>query len=94
MRTIIFKKMMPLAVFVLGISGAFLTTSMQSGAKVDDLAPVIGFVALPGNPCAIPVACDEDGDQVCRLFYPNGPQARQLNDEGTTCTEPLFRPGS
>ncbi|KFF16529.1 DUF6520 family protein [Flavobacterium hydatis] len=94
MKAIILKKMMPAAVFVLAISGAFLTMSMQSEAKVNDLAPVIGFVALPGNPCAIPVACDDTGGQVCRLFYPNGPQARELNDEGTTCSEPLFRPGS
>jgi hypothetical protein len=92
MKSIILKKMMPIGVFVLGISGAFLTTSMQNADKADDLTPTPGFVAIAGNPCAIQVSCDDDGTQVCRLFYPTGPAAQGLNDEGTTCSKPLFRP--
>ncbi|KFF17771.1 DUF6520 family protein [Flavobacterium hydatis] len=93
MKAIILKKMMPAAVFVLAISGAFLTTSMQSDAKItDDPDPITGFVAIPEDPCGMEVDCVDEGDELCRLFYDNGPQAYGLNEGETSCPITLFRP--
>ncbi|WP_404827644.1 DUF6520 family protein [Flavobacterium shii] len=81
---------MPVAVFVLAISGAFLTTSMQSEAKVDD-DPILGYVTVPGAPCSIEVECSTDQGDACRLFDDEGPQAF-AKDSPTTCTEVVYRP--
>jgi hypothetical protein len=93
MKAIILKKMMPAAVFVLGISGALLTTSMQSDAKIDDVNPIMGFVNLSEQqPCAIQVPCDDQGNVLCRA-YPGGPQAFGISSTNpTTCSRVLFRP--
>jgi hypothetical protein len=91
MKTIILKKMMPFAVFALGILGAFATTSMQS--TNEEIVPVIGYVSVPGEPCSIQVPCDTDFNEVCRLFYPSGPQAKALDDDSeTTCSKEIYRP--
>jgi hypothetical protein len=93
MKAIILKKVMPAAVFVLAISGAFLTMSMQSETNVniaDDL--VVGF-PITLEPCSIPVICSDVEGPVCRVSYPGGAQAFGKPDEGaTTCPEILFRP--
>ena len=91
MKTIVLKKMMPVGVFVLGISGAFFTTSMQSAANAEDLVPILGFVATEDDPCDIPVSCDTQGTQICRLFGTSGPQAKAM-DSPTTCERVVFRP--
>ncbi|KOP38914.1 MULTISPECIES: DUF6520 family protein [unclassified Flavobacterium] len=91
MKPLILKKMTPFAVVVLGIVGAFGTTSMQS-AKAD-IAPVIGYVSIPGDPCSVEVECSDSGDDTCRLFYPSGPEAKALDpDSETTCAQQLYRP--
>lgn len=82
---------MPVGVFVLGISGAFLTTSMQSAEKAEDVIPILGFVATEDDPCDIPVACDTNQGPVCRLFGATGPQAKAL-DSPTTCNRVVYRP--
>lgn len=91
MKPIILKKVMPIAVFVLGILGAFATTSMQSSET--ETIPVLGYVSIPGNPCSVEVQCDTEGDEVCRQFYPSGPEAKALDpDSETTCAQQLRRP--
>lgn len=92
MNTIMFKKMMPLAVFALGISGAFLTTSMQSSAKAE-LLPIIGYVDAHdgGTPCDIPVDCADEGQDLCRQFGDSGPQAK-AQDSPTTCAQQVYKP--
>jgi hypothetical protein len=94
MKAIILKKMMPAAVFVLAISGAFLTTSMQSDSNVkavDDLE--VGF-PITLEPCTVPVICSDVEGPVCRVSYlPVGAQAFGRPDEGaTTCLETVYKP--
>jgi hypothetical protein len=91
MKAIVLKKMMPVGVFVLGISGAFFTTSMQSAENAEDLIPITGFVATEDNPCDIPVSCNTTPGQLCRLFGASGPQAKAM-DSPTTCERVVFRP--
>lgn len=81
---------MPVAVFVLGILGAVFTTSMQSTEKEDSAIPILGYAAVPGQPCATPVLCDTDVNDICRLF-PGGPQAKAM-DSPTTCNREVYRP--
>jgi hypothetical protein len=92
MKTIILKKMMPIAVFVLGIFGALITTSMQSATKTVWM-PVQGFVNLPNDPCQLPVECSAIGSAVCRLNFATGPRA-YAKDSPTACMITVFRPGS
>jgi hypothetical protein len=90
MKPIILKPLMPIAVFVLGILGAFATTSMQSTAEVD--APVIGYADAPGNACSVEVQCDDEGTQACYVDDdPNKAQAF-IKDGETTCVRELHRP--
>ncbi|KIA95614.1 DUF6520 family protein [Flavobacterium sp. KMS] len=93
MKAIILKKMMPAAVFVLAISGAFLTTSMQSDAKVDDDF-IFGYVTDPLAPqaCSIQVVCSDEGDDVCRRFDETGPQAFGRGASPTICPVEVYRP--
>lgn len=91
MEAINLKKMMPIAVFVLGISGAFLTTSMQSDAKVDD-DPILGYVTVLGapKPCSVIVQCSEDEGPLCRRSGTTGAQAKAMGP--TTCDIEVYRP--
>ena len=91
MKLINFKKVLPIAIFVLGILGAFATTSMQSVKA--EMAPVPGYVATPDDPCGIQVECSDQVGQLCRLFYPDGPQAKALDDDSeTSCSQEIYRP--
>lgn len=92
MRTIILKKMMPLAVFVLGVSGAFLTTSMRSAEKAQN--NLIGYRNTPQNPCSVEVNCGDDTSAVCRVSYlPLGEQVFGKDQESdTTCPEIRYKP--
>ena len=89
MKTIFLKKVFPFAVvLVTGVSGAFLTTSMQS-SKHSLKPPVIGYADGPSGPCTIPVQCqDVKTSEFCRVNYPNGAQAKNPED----CAEVLWRP--
>lgn len=89
MKTTFLKKVMPLAVIAMGISGAFLTTSMQSDSI--SAAPITGYVSGPEGPCSVPVDCSDVFNQVCRANVTTGPQAFGKDDENN-CTEIVYRP--
>lgn len=80
---------MPVAVIALGITGAFATMSMQSSTK--SIAPKTGYVLNAQGACNIPVSCNTQGTQICRLNDTSGPQAFGKNAQGD-CNEVLFRP--
>jgi len=88
MKTLL-KNVMPVAVIAMAITGAFATMSMQSSAK--SIAPKIGYVLNAQGACNIPVNCDTQGTQICRLNVTSGPQAFGKNAQGD-CNEVLFRP--
>ncbi len=89
MKPLVFKNVIPAAVVAFGIAGAFATMSMQSA----NVTPKIGYARNAQGPCDIPVDCDTEGSQVCRLNGTSGPQAFGKNAQGN-CNEVLFRPGS
>jgi len=89
MKTLFLKNMMPLAVIAMGISGAFLTTSMQSDSK--NVAAVTGYIAGPNGPCSVPIDCSDVPNQVCRANGTTGAQAFGKDAENN-CTELLYRP--
>ena len=88
MKTLFLKNMMPFAVIALGISGAFVTTSMQSAKS---LAPKIGFTLNAQGACNVQVNCSDIPAQVCRLSGATGPQAFGKDAQGN-CTQVLYRP--
>lgn len=88
MKNQMFKKMIPMFVFILGILGAFGTMSMQSA---DELAPKTGWATNQlGQPCALQVECSDTGVSMCRVNYPSGQIA--FDKVGNTCINALFRP--
>ncbi|HEX8015657.1 MAG TPA: DUF6520 family protein [Flavobacterium sp.] len=90
MKTVLLKKMMPLAVFALGIAGAFVTTSMQSTSK--DVTPEIGYTLDANNECSdVEVACNSIPKQVCLQHVTSGPQAF-AKDENGNCNIVTYRP--
>lgn len=87
MKTTFFKTIMPFAVVaILGISGAFLTTSMQSGSNL--ATPKQGYMDGPEGPCSVEVNCDTNPGLICEV---NGVQAfgKDIN-----CSEILYRPSN
>lgn len=77
-----------MVVLIAGVSGAFLTTSMQKASLVK--APKLGYINGPNGPCSVPVQCNTTPGEVCRVSYnPNGAQAK---DKDSNCAEILFRP--
>ncbi|MCV9932869.1 hypothetical protein OIU80_11290 [Flavobacterium sp. LS1R47] len=91
MKTLFLKNMMPFAVIVMGVSGAFVTTSMQSVSEAK--APAVGYIANSQNQCLnIPVACDDTPRPfLCRLNGVSGAVAYEQEDGGN-CVQPLYRP--
>lgn len=90
MKTLILKNMMPFAVAVLGISGAFVTTSMQSASK--SAFPKIGYTLNAQSHCNVEVNCNTTPSQfVCRAGGTSGAQAYGKNPQGD-CVEILYRP--
>jgi hypothetical protein len=91
MKNLFLKNMTPFAVIVMGVSGAFVTTSMQSASKVK--APIVGYIANSQNECLnIPVACDDTPKAfLCRLGGAAGAVAYEKED-GDNCVQPLYRP--
>ncbi|BDU26326.1 DUF6520 family protein [Flavobacterium artemisiae] len=91
MKTIV-KKAVPMAIFVLGISGAFFTSSMQSAEKADDI--ILGYRDTPQNPCSMPITCSDQENEVCRVSYlPAGEQVFAKDEQSqTTCSEVVYRP--
>lgn len=92
MKTIFLKKSLPFAaVLVLGASGAFVTTSMQSSKK--DVLPKIGYLDGPNGPCSVQVQCDTNPGPFCRANYdPDSPDIAR--DKDTDCAEVLYRPNN
>ncbi|MCD0472543.1 hypothetical protein LPB88_22605 [Flavobacterium sp. JAS] len=80
---------MPVAVIAMGIAGAFATMSMQSSAS--SITPKMGFTLDAQGACNIPVSCDTQGTQICRLNGDSGPQAFGKTTQGN-CNQVLFRP--
>ena len=84
MKTIFFKNTLPsAAVAILGISGAFFTTSMQSS---DAAAPRNGYISVSA-PCDTPVKeCNTEPYILCTA---NG---QQLMDNRFNCSQVLYEP--
>ncbi|MCV9932871.1 DUF6520 family protein [Flavobacterium sp. LS1R47] len=90
MKTLFLKNMMPFAVAVLGISGAFATTLMQNASESN--GPMVGYIANSQNQCInIPVACGDISPFLCRLNGASGAVAYEQEDGGN-CVQPLYRP--
>lgn len=90
MKSIILKPITPFAVFVLGILGAFATTSMQSTSKIN--APVTGYASMPGAPCSVEVLCSDDGGQACHVDDDDTKPQAFIKDGETICVRELYRP--
>lgn len=70
-------------VALIGISGAFLTSAMQSASKT---VPLIGYINNAQAPCNVPVSCSNNISFICQA---NGQQAFGKNNN---CQEVLYRP--
>lgn len=91
MKTVFFKKLMPIAVFAVGITGAFVTTSMQSAAKA--ATPEIGYLRDADKHCIfdMEVTCSDVNGPVCLQNITSGPQAYAEDAQGN-CTKLTYRP--
>ncbi|WP_343591058.1 DUF6520 family protein [Flavobacterium sp.] len=83
------KKMIPMAVAVLGIAGAFVTTSMQKASST--LIPRLGYVLDENDDCNIPVQCDTNQNEICQ--HTDGQQAFGKDAQGN-CNVTLFKPSN
>lgn len=92
MKTFFSKNMIPIAVAVLGIGGAFVTTSMQNISK-NEVPPKIGYLANPQGKCTnTQVNCSDIPTAfLCRLGVTSGPVAYD-KDAQNNCVQPLYRP--
>ncbi|GGF14311.1 DUF6520 family protein [Flavobacterium limi] len=92
MKTLFVKNVMPAAVAVLAIAGAFATTSMQSTAKNKTVAIQQGYYPDASNKCTQgPVNCsDIEKEQLCRLNVTSGPTVFETDDQNN-CVQPLYR---
>lgn len=92
MKTLFLKNVMPIAVVALGISGAFLTTSMQNASKA--AAPKLGYALNANGTCSnIAQNCDTTPKPfMCYIGGgTSGVQAYGKNPQGN-CVEVLYRP--
>lgn len=84
MKATFFKSTMPFAAaVVIGLSGAFLTTSMQSVSKA---APRDGYIEGLSGKCSVKVECTDNDTPICQA---NGQQAFGDN---ANCDEVLHMP--
>lgn len=90
MKTLFLKNMLPFGVVVLAVSGAFVTTSMQSASK-SSLAPVSGYAQNAQGQCDdIPIKCESaPREEFCHVSGTSGPMAY---DNQTNCLVPLYKP--
>lgn len=91
MKTEFLKNVIPFAVLTLGISGAFVTTSMQKAPKNFILED--GYSLNPQGGCSdTKTSCDtQETDQVCRIGGLTGAQAFGKNEDDQ-CVVKLWRP--
>lgn len=88
MKTLFLKNIAPFAVIAIGVSGAFLTTSMQKAPK--SIAPINGYVLSAENECNVPISCSDDSTKpLCRQFGTTGQQA--FGNPGN-CNVEVYRP--
>jgi len=90
MKTLFLKNMMPIAVVALGISGAFVTTSMQSVSKAET-PPKFGYVRNPNS-----IQCSQVSTNCETIPSPNlcqlGANIAYDKDPATNnCINPLYR---
>ena len=84
---------MPIAVVALAISGAFVTTSMQSTAKLS--GPQVGYKPNPNGTCSnISTQCDNTQKQfLCYIGGgTTGVQAFGKDPANDNCSVTLWRP--
>ena len=84
---------MPIAVVALGLSGAFVTTSMQSVSKTET-APKFGYVRNSNSiQCSeIQVNCNTNPNAFfCRVGGTTGPLAYD-KEPNNDCVHALYRP--
>lgn len=89
MKTL-FKNVLPIAVVALAVSGAFVTTSMQSASKV--LVPKIGYPRDNQGNCILnlPQNCNTSPNPyVC--YVGGGTSGTQAYGPAQNCQEILFR---
>lgn len=87
MKTLILKNMVPFAVIVMGVSGAFLTTSMQSASR----ALPNGYTLNAAGDCNVKVDCSTISTRpICRQNGDTGPQA--FGKDGINCPTVLYKP--
>lgn len=91
MKRLNLSKFLPVAVAVIGIGGAFATTSMQSVSKA---APENGFTRNSNNKCTdVQVECDDiPSPQMCRISYAPLGQIAYDKVGDNDCLQPLYRP--
>ena len=87
MKKLILKNIAPFAVIVMGVSGAFLTTSMQSASR----ALPNGYTLDAERDCNIEVNCGTNSNNPkCKQFGDTGAQA--FGKVGNNCPTELYRP--
>jgi hypothetical protein len=90
MNKLFLNDSIPIAVIALGITGAFITTSMQSISEVKP--PVIGYLVDAQGLCRdVPITCGTLSPFLCRLNGTTGPIAYE-KDDSDNCVQPLYRP--
>lgn len=89
MKSGIFKRIMgPLAVMVLGIAGAFTTTSMSSTKA---LTAEQGYIFVsPVDRCHESIMCDTQEGDLCKLS--DGTTQVWGKDTPSTCIKKLYKP--
>lgn len=89
MKTLILKNVAPFAVILFAVSGAFITTSMQSAPK--SVLPN-GYIPNAQGPCNVEVNCSNISNRpLCRQGVTTGPQAFGKDSQGN-CNVELYRP--
>ncbi|MCC9063633.1 DUF6520 family protein [Flavobacterium piscisymbiosum] len=91
MKTLFLKNVLPAAVVALAISGAFLTTSMQSAPEKSAVAFKWGYVPNANGTCSsIQVPCsDIQKPQLCQMGTAGA--VAYERDNQNNCVQPLYR---
>jgi hypothetical protein len=88
MKNSFLKNMIPAAVIALGISGAFVTTSMQSVSNSSTFRPA--YILNEDDECEpVEVPCNDTSGTIC-LHSASGQQAFDVNAQGN-CNVTLYK---
>jgi hypothetical protein len=88
MKTRILKMILPAAVIMFAVVGAFASQTSSKGV----LAVQTGYIDSP-SPCSVPVTCNTNSGVICTLLV-NGVQHQafgKISPQATNCTKVLFR---